>query len=243
MDEPGGFTPEYPLENWRKPTSHFGSSCTPDYVSEFLFLQSAITLGVLATYYRSGGRDRELGNTLGYNPVTSNLALQLCFSLWLTDHILFNPSLAYRRDVIRQRPNQDDYFLTGNSLYSVVLGAAYFNRCFGNFGMLAGVDMAFGFGNNVNKSKLGSTEIKNTNSLWQMGPSGYLGVWYAVNRYLISAQLGVISYLYTSAKVTSEFGGDFRQNTSVFQFGLDTKQFALGLRYLLNRKGSTADAP
>ncbi|MBI1193901.1 MAG: hypothetical protein GC205_12140 [Bacteroidetes bacterium] len=220
------------------------ASAVPDRLSEIWFVQNALALGVLASYARSAGRDVDDGNLLGYQPTFTDVRLQLCLTYWLSNSFYLTPALLYARNAQVQRTIADDRYLTASTLYGLSIGAGYFKPCFTRFGLMTGADLSYQMGKAVNKVVIEtpSTETKTTTGLWEAQASGYLGVWYAMNRYLISAQLGLISYRYQNSERSGEFFEfEYRQRESELLVGLDTKQFALGLRYLLNKRTSSSE--
>ena len=215
----------------------------PDRLSEIWFVQNALALGLLASYTRSGGRDVNDGNVLGYLPTNTDLRLQLCLTYWLSNSFYLTPALLYSRNAQVQRIGEDDRYLTANTLYGLSIGAGYFKPCFTRFGMMTGADLSYQVGRAVNKVELAApnSETKTTSGLWEAQASGYLGVWYAMNRFLVTAQLGLIAYRYRNSERYGDlFELEYRQRESEFLLGLDTKQFALGLRYLLNKRNSSS---
>ncbi len=234
----------YLLDNhWsvgEKPVS--ASATSPPVDDEAMnFVKGSLALGLLASYYRTAGRDSQDGNVIGYAPLSTDFALNLCLTYWLSNNLIFTPGLFYSHSSSVQRINENDRYGQATNLYGIMLGAGYFKPCFGQFGLLTGADLSFGIGNNIDKSTIGNDETKTKSSLWQMEAAGYFGVWYAVNRYLITGQLGLIAYRYTSAKIEGDFTGNYRQNENEFLVGLNTKQFLLGMRYLLNRNSSSTE--
>jgi hypothetical protein len=181
---------------------------------------------------------------LGYLPITTDLQLQLCLTYWLSNKVYLTPALLYSRASQIQRTVLDDRYVNATNLYGLSIGAGYFKPCFTRFGLMTGADLAFQLGNTVNKIEVQSppTEEKTKTNLWQAQASGYLGVWYAMNRYLLTAQLGLLSYQYRNSENNADlFEQEYRQRESAFLVGLDTKQFALGLRYLLNKRSGNSE--
>jgi hypothetical protein len=202
-----------------------------------LYFARALAIGIQASYFGSGFRERDGTTTTNYGSASSQLAVALCLSWWLANNWYLNGTLGY--DVSRSvtRFGEEDRTINRVALATVAFGMGYFRPCFGPFGLLAELNVGFGFGGSSNITRIaGLDPITNTDALWQLQAVGSFGVFYAVHRYLLFAQMGALTYRFRSQAYDTEFGSG-RRISSDLGFGLDMKTLSVGMRFLLNYGG------
>ncbi len=212
-------------------------------IEPILFSKGALAIGLDASYHRNGGKtifDSATPDQL--STVNTTYMLQPCLSYWLSDQMVLNTGLSYANTVSTQRPNEDDRYHQGINQYGLMLGAEYFHPCFDRFGLSAGADLGFWMGSQFDRAVVGNDKITRKNNFWEFQPSGYIGAWYAKDRYLVSANLGLISFRHRNTRIEEDESPFTEPEYNIvdndFFFGLNTKQFGLGLRYLLNANRS-----
>jgi hypothetical protein len=202
-----------------------------------LFFARALALGIQASIFRSAFQDVAGGNVLNYGGVETDVFLAFCLSYWMTNNWLLNGSLGYSQNSRINRITEDDRTSQRRRLATLAFGVGYYYNCFGSFGVLADFSLGFGIGSAANVSRLGGlSPLTISNSLWQLSAVGSMGVFYAVNRYLIFAQMGALNYTLASQAIDSE-EPDSRFVTSDFALGLSLKQVLIGVQFLLNYGG------
>lgn len=202
-----------------------------------LFFARALAFGVQASIFRSAFQDVAGGNVLNYGGIETNVLIALCMSYWLTDVWLINGSVGYIQNSRINRLNADDRTSQRDRLATIAFGLGYYYNCFGSFGVLADLNLGFGIGSAASIIRAaGLDPIVNSFNLWQFSAVGSMGIFYAVNRYLVFAQMGAVSYILNSQAINTE-DGDARFVSSDFALGLSLKQVLIGVRFLLNYGG------
>ena len=201
-----------------------------------LYFARAIAFGVQASFFRNAFKDVAGGSTLNYGGVQMDILVALCLSYWITNNWLINASLGYTQNSRINRVSEEDRTSQRQRLATIAFGLGYYYNCFGSFGLLADLNLGFGIGSAASISRVGGLDpITASLGLWQLSAVGSVGFFYAVNRYLVFAQMGAVSYTLNSQAIAS-IAGEGRSINSDFALGLSLKSMLVGIRILMNYK-------
>lgn len=202
-----------------------------------LFFAQALAMGFQAFYFREAFQDRDNGTVTNYGGAQSDLFLALCLSYWLSDALLLNANLGWTQERSVNRFAEEDRRIDRTSLAVLTLGVGYYYSCFGPFGLLAEAEIGGGIGGTATRiiSPL-IDPITTSLNAWSLQASAHVGLFFAMHRWMVFARMGAMNYSLVSQALNEDFVAG-RNYNSTFNVGLNLKQIAIGMRFLLNYSG------
>jgi hypothetical protein len=202
-----------------------------------LFFARALALGLRVSYFRTANSSRDNGSIVNYGSTESDLILAFCLSYWLSNNWLLNAILGMDQLRRANRFGEEERSINRFRLATMAIGAGYFYPCFGNFGLLAEAEVGFGYGSDARRLITPTNDPVTTSlNAWSLQAGTYVGLWYAVHRYMVFARMGALSYTLLSVEGNEDFSSGREISTSL-NAGLNLKQIAIGMRFMLNYGG------
>lgn len=204
-----------------------------------LFFARALAIGINFSYFGDAFRQRDNGTTTNFGSAQSDVFLALCLSYWLTDAFMLNANLGWQQNRTVSRFAADERTINSFSLATLALGVGYYYSCFGPFGFLAELEFGGGFGGSVVRAidPTFPDPFVTSSNAWSMFIASNIGLFFSMHRWMVFARMGALDYTLLSQAASGEFGGSGRSFNSSFNVGLNLKQIAIGMRFLLNYKG------
>ena len=197
------------------------------------FEETALAIGAALLFSQvAGALVDPNGNVSSYLAKVTTLSMAICLSYWIAANLVVNAQLGWEQDqTVDRSPGTDERDLQRLGLFTVGGGLDYYQPCFGSFGLLMGIGLVAGIGNQRFISEGGTSTFDQKNAAWRLTALGHFGAWYVISSYMIFAQWGLLAYQYDRVSF-GESGGYSRD--SALLLGLNTKAFLVGVKFLLN---------